>query len=71
VQKINEFPCRHRFFRAFRIAISFDILMDFSISLDIFGRSLGTDFLSISMLSSGLADNAFKIKGFRLKREKE
>jgi hypothetical protein len=45
--------------------------MDFSISLDIFGRSLGTDFLSISMLSSGLADNAFKIKGFRLKREKE
>jgi hypothetical protein len=44
-QKIKEFPCPRRLFGAFRIAIFFDILTDFSTPCDIFGRILGADFV--------------------------
>jgi hypothetical protein len=41
-QKIRDFPCKPAKNRAFRIAIFFDILMDFLTSLDLLGYTLGT-----------------------------
>jgi hypothetical protein len=43
-EKIRDFPCRRLKIRASRIALFFDILIDFSTSLDIFGRILGAAF---------------------------